>query len=118
MLETNGFKGSSVLSISAIKVSYNINTHKMEKIDEYNRFYYRNKRWRELNLDAIRVNGLTDEEIFRRREVQEIKYPKTFLEDINSFYDFCSDAEHFVAHNIKFDSSFIPFSLSISLIQC
>lgn len=107
-VETNGFRGSSVLSISALKVLYDYKTEKWCQVSEYDRFYYRNA-GEEVNEKAISINGLTDDEIKRLRGNNI--YGKTFLEDINDFYDFCSDTSHFVAHNIKFDREFIPFVL-------
>ncbi|WP_067143316.1 3'-5' exonuclease [Oceanivirga salmonicida] len=109
-VETNGLKGTSVLSISAMKASYNTETDEMLKLGEYDRFYFRND-GEQINEKAIIVNGLTDEEIEIRRSKSDIKYARTFEEDIQSFYDFCDGADHFIAHNIRFDRDFIPFKL-------
>lgn len=108
--ETNGFQGSSVLSISAIKVNYDEKTNKFSKKGEFNRFYFRND-GEEVNEGAIKVNGLTDEVIAQERRKSSLNYPETFKEDMTNFYNFCGDTEHFVAHNIKFDRSFIDFPL-------
>lgn len=107
-VESNGMKGSSVLSISAIKLRVDDNLETWEKLGEYNRFYFRNP-GEEINYGAVNVNGLTDEVIREKRSAKI--YPMHFLEDIRSFEEFCSGVEHFVAHNIKFDESFIPFKL-------
>ncbi len=107
-VETNGMKGSSVLSISAIKLRVDDNLETWEKLEEYNRFYFRNP-GEEINYGAVNVNGLTDD-VIREKRSAEI-YPKHFLEDAGSFEEFCRGVEHFVAHNIKFDESFIPFKL-------
>ena len=107
-VETNGMKGSSVLSISAIKLRIDDTLDSWEKVGEYNRFYYRNP-GEDINYGAINVNGLTDEVIGSKRTAEI--YPKYFQEDIESFQEFCSGVDHFVAHNIKFDESFIPFKL-------
>lgn len=109
-VETNGLKGSSVLSISAMKIEYNEKTGEMIKLGEYDRFYYRRK-GEDVNEKAISVNGLTDDELARRRSSSEISYPETFEEDVMAFYNFCDGAKHFVAHNIRFDRDFIPFKL-------
>lgn len=109
-VETNGLVGSSVLSISAMKIQYNLETDEMIKLGEFDRFYYRNE-GEEINEGAVLVNGLTDDEIARRRSLSSIEYARTFIEDIPSFIEFCGEAEHFVAHNIRFDRSFIPFAL-------
>lgn len=107
-VETNGFTGSSVLSISAIKVNYDFDRDKWTKIGEYDRFYFRND-GEELNEGAVKVNGLSDDVIEEKR--RNVKYARTFKEDMDSFYLFCEDVNHFVAHNIKFDRSFIDFPL-------
>lgn len=109
-VETNGLKGSSVLSMSAMKMSFNIETLDMYKIGEFNRFYYRDE-GEEISYEAIKVNGLTDEEITRRRSLDEVKYALTFKEDMASFIEFCEGVEHYVAHNIRFDRDFLPFKL-------
>ncbi len=107
-VETNGKIGSSVLSISAIKVNYDFVKDKWDKVSEYNRFYFRNQ-GEPIDFGAINVHGLTDEVITGKR--RNMTYPSTFKEDIDSFYIYCQDTNHFVAHNIKFDRSFLPFPL-------
>jgi len=71
-VETNGFQGSSVLSMSAIKVNYNSENfgeerNKWKKVSEFNRFYFRNE-GEELNEGAVSVNGLTDDVILSERK--------------------------------------------------
>ena len=51
---------------------------------------------------------MTDEKINFKR--QGADYPKHFEKD-DGFKKFCSDTEYFVAHNINFDSKFLPFEL-------
>lgn len=109
-VETNGLKGTSVLSMSAMKMSFDTETLEMYKLGEFNRFYFRDKE-EPINEGAISVNGLTDEEIQRRRSQDEVKYPLTFKEDISSFIEFCEGCKHYVAHNIRFDRDFVPFKL-------
>ena len=105
---SNGKIGSSVLSISAIKVNYNFDTDKWIKISEYDRFYFRNE-GEPIDFGAINVHGLTDEMITEKR--QGVDYPATFKEDMDDFFLYCQDTSHFVAHNIRFDRSFISFPL-------
>jgi len=107
-VETNGKIGSSVLSISAIKVNYNFEKKEWTKVSEYNRFYFRNE-GEPIDFGAVNVHGLTDEVISSKR--QDTNYPSTFKEDVDAFFLYCQDTNHFVAHNIKFDRSFIPFPL-------
>ena len=104
--ETNGLAADcSVLSISAIKVFYDKNTKTFLKTFEtYDRYYYIREGEKE-NPDAISVNGLTKEEITRRRE--RFSYPKFFYDDIDSFKEFCKETRHFIGHNIKFDLKYI-----------
>ena len=110
-VETNGTNATdSVLSISAMKVVYNTENNEMKKLGEFDRFYFRNE-GESVNEGAIKVNGLTDEEIEKRRKLSDVEYALTFKEDINNFYEFCDGAEHFIAHNIRFDRQFIPFIL-------
>ena len=112
-VETNGFKGSSVLSMSAIKVNYDFEKSEWSKVSEFNRFYFREED-EEMNEDAINVNGLTDEVIaFERKKLKDKigEYPLTFKSDMDNFFMFCQDTDHFVAHNISFDRSFVDFSL-------
>ena len=104
-VETNGFVGSSVLSISAIKTIM-INNNKLRIIDKYNRYYYRNPK-ELLNEKAIEVNKLTDSRIKDLRENKD--YPLYFQDDSESFKNFCDNSVCYIAHNISFDKQFIPF---------
>ena len=58
---------------------------------------------------------MTDDVILSERKsiIQNtgIEYPLTFKEDMDNFFLFCQDTSHFVAHNIKFDRSFVDFPL-------
>ena len=102
-LETNGIKDCSVLSISAIKLEVDIENLNVREIDKFDRYYYRNP-GEKINFGAIRVNGLTDENISILRK--DRNYSKYFEEDYD-FEDFCNGVKHFVAHNISFDSQFL-----------
>lgn len=104
--ETNGLTiECSVLSISAIKVFYDLDKKIFLKdFKTYDRYYYV-KDGEEENKDAIFVNGLTREEITRRRNGAD--YSKFFYDDIESFKEFCKETRHFIAHNIKFDLKYI-----------
>lgn len=105
--ETNGLTiEDSVLSISAIKVFYDLENEKFLKdFEEYDRYYYL-KDGEEENEGAISVNGLNKEEISKRRG-ENCHYPKCFCDDIKSFEKFCDGARHFIGHNIKFDLKYI-----------
>ena len=105
--ETNGLNDCSVLSISAIKILVDLELKCCKEVKKFNRFYFRNKN-EEINEAAIKINKLTDEKINFKR--QGADYPKHFEKD-DGFKKFCSDTEYFVAHNINFDSKFLPFEL-------
>ena len=102
-LETNGIKDCSVLSISAIKLEVDIENLNVREIERFDIYYYRNP-GEKINFGAIRVNGLTDENISILRK--DRNYSKYFEEDYD-FEDFCNGVKHFVAHNISFDSQFL-----------
>lgn len=105
--ETNGLtEQDSVLSISAIKIFYDLNNKKfLKKFEEYDRYYYICEGEKE-NEGAISVNGLTKDEICKRRG-NDCKYPKYFYDDIQSFKKFCEGTRHFIGHNINFDLKYI-----------
>lgn len=107
--ETNGFNGSSVLSLSAIKAV--VLPDKLEEIDRFNRFYFRTP-GEFVNPAAIQINGLDESSILKYRENAD--YPKHYIDDIESFIEFCGDIDHFVAHNFSFDKDFIGFEALIS----
>jgi DNA polymerase-3 subunit epsilon len=105
-LETNGFSGASVLSVSALYAEYMPSTDQLEIKDELNRYYYRSP-GESQNPNAIRVNGLTDQKIRLLRAGAD--YPEQFTDDLPSFEKFCRGCDFFVAHNISFDRQFVPF---------
>ncbi len=105
-VETNGLKNCSVLSISAIKISYYKKIDNFGIIDKYNRFYYENP-GEKINYEAIKKNKLTNSKIDKLRE--KSTYAKHFKNDIESFKRFSSDSVLFVSHNIDFDIKFLPF---------
>lgn len=104
--ETNGLTADcSVLSISAVKVFYDLEKKIFLKdFETYDRYYYIKEGEKE-NPDAVSVNGLTEKEITKRRE--GASYPKFFYDDIESFKIFCNETRHFIGHNIKFDLKYI-----------
>ena len=104
--ETNGWTADcSVLSISAVKVFYDLEKKIFLKdFETYDRYYYIKEGEKE-NPDAVSVNGLTEKEITKRRE--GFSYPKFFYDDIESFKNFCNETRHFIGHNIKFDLKYI-----------
>lgn len=114
--ETNGFSGTSVLSLSAIKAK--VIENGLEEIERFNRFYYRTPGEIE-NKSAIEINSLTSDKIKFFRNNAE--YPLYYVDDIASFIEFCGDTDHFIAHNFSFDRDFVGFETSISFctfIEC
>ena len=100
-------------NIIFFKVNYDFEKSEWSKVSEFNRFYFREED-EEMNEGAINVNGLTDEVIALERKKLKDKigeYPLTFKSDMDNFFMFCQDTDHFVAHNISFDRSFVDFSL-------
>lgn len=103
-IETNGLdKEYSVLSCSAIKYELNPETYEMIELDRFNRYYLPIE---QSNPPAISVNGLTRDVITEKRGNAD--YPQYFNQD-SGFEKFCNDVHRFVAHNIFFDTQFIPF---------
>ena len=90
--ETNGFKGSSVLSVTAIR----------EDGEKFVRFYYPKE---EFNQEAIAINGLNENKIAELRN--GANYAMHF-EDDKDFVEFMAPVDKLVAHNIAFDYNFIP----------
>ncbi len=102
-LETNGFHGSSVLSISAQKF-YLLRGKKIVSFGEYHRYYFPIEQY---NWAAVKVNGLNKKTVIEKRG--DSKYALHFEDDLEDFRDWCEDIQHFVGHNIiKFDCSFFP----------
>ena len=90
--ETNGFQGSDVLSVAAIKDSGEV----------FERYYYPEG---EYNEQAVAINGLTEEKITELRG--DADYAEHFKDD-KEFVNFMKDADVMVAHNAAFDHSFLP----------
>lgn len=98
-VETNGlYHIKSILSFSGLLLDDNDNI--IEVIDRY---YFRDK-GEKIDLEAIKINGLTKEKIKEKRK--NVDYPKHFREDnyINELFD---KVDTLIAHNINFDLSFI-----------
>lgn len=103
-LETNGLSDKhSVLSCSAIKYDIDPNTCELSELARFNRYYYPVEQF---DPAAISVNGLTKEVITEKRGTAT--YPEHFKMD-SDFEVFCNDTKRFAAHNISFDSRFVPF---------
>lgn len=108
--ETNGMSNCSLLSISALKLVYDFEEKTLTKLEEFDRYYFKEE-GEPLNYYALRVHGLDDYTIRKKRS--NCDYPPYFSLDVNSFINFSKDIKHFVAHNISFDEKFIPFTLPI-----
>jgi DNA polymerase-3 subunit epsilon len=102
-VETNGFSGSSVLSISAIKFEFK--NQIITELSKETRYYFRDKD-EKLNEDAVNINGLTDSIIKEKRG--DVTYAEHFVED-DFWIDFFKDVDVLIAHNVKFDMSFLYF---------
>ena len=103
--ETNGLDSEefSVLSASAIKFTFDIETKKSEVISEFDRYYYPKENW--YNRSAIQVNSLDKENIDLKR--RDVEYAEFFIDD-KDWDNYIKGADIFVGHNIEyFDSKFM-----------
>lgn len=108
--ETNGLsKNNSVLSIAAIKGELDLENKKFIKKDIFQRYYFSKEQY---NNIAIGINNLSKNNVEKLRKKTNANYPKYFDEDSDAFNSFSKDVNHFVAHNIKFDSQFIKRNLN------
>jgi len=104
--ETNGtYFSSSVLEAMFIKIE--IDAGNITEIDRFHRFYLLND-GEDFDFQAYGVHGLTIEKIKELRN--NASYAKTWNEDKQSedFQSFIKDTDLLVAHNIDFDSKFLP----------
>ena len=112
--ETNGFYGSSVLSVAAIKIVANWNTGTVRTIETFVRHYHPIEKW---NRHAQAVNRLSSAKIDILRE--EESYPIHFRDD-PTLSSFASDVVFAVAHNAAFDSHFaklaVPWVCTMKLV--
>lgn len=104
--ETNGFAGSSLLSISAIKAMADRETGDIEIVDKYNRYYHL-RDGESPNYHAMKVHGLFEDKLNLLRG--DCTYPRQFDDDLQAFRDFCPEPSLFIAHNIGFDKKFVQF---------
>lgn len=108
-LETTGLSPScSVVSASCVLVKIPPAGEPV-KTDVFNRYYYPE----EGKNRAVRINGLSLEEISKHRAMAT--YPRFFRDDSESFRIFLRPAGLFIAHNLRFDASFLPFKLDPGL---
>lgn len=105
-LETNGFKGTSVLSFSLRNDIFDTDIKRGAKLEKLDRFYYRREN-EKANLSALNVNGLYDSVIYSRRSNDKVNYPKIFDDDVDMLCSFFTS--NIVGHNnIAFDDKFMP----------
>ena len=101
-VETNGLSPrSSVLSISAMKYSFEEKTKSLQLIAQFERYYFSLET---PNRRALAVNGLYEEVIKQRRGTAAYPYYFQDDEDVPSFF---ADAGLLVAHNVDFDRQFL-----------
>lgn len=101
-IETNGLHSEySVLSCSAIKYDVNLRDCTMIELGRFDRYYYPAEPF---ESKAIAINGLTKEEISRRRGSSI--YSMLFAND-RDFEKFCSNVHGFVCHNVDFEARFV-----------
>lgn len=100
-LETNGFQGTSVLSVSAV-----VFDHAGRVLDAYDRYYFPEE---EFSPGALGVNGLYPERIAFLRKAGRYR-SELFLDEAEDFDGFLQDwgVENVVVHNVTFDTAFLP----------
>ena len=96
-IESNGFKGSSVLSFSALVLD-----DKNQILEEIDRYYYPTEN---INKVAVGINGLNKKVLKVKRE--GVPYPEHFIDDIDFIKSLFTDCNEVIAHNVEFDMSFI-----------
>ena len=99
-LETNGLKGSSVVSASSI-----VFDDRGHIRDFFNRFYFPTET---PDYATEKIHGLTVERIHWFRQTEP--YPLYFLEDVDALLSFWKKwhVSGIVVHNLAFDTSFLP----------
>ena len=100
-LETNGYRGASVLSASSIVFDC-----AGRVLDFFNRFYLPVEPF---NSYLTRIHGLTPSRITALRKLSPMT-PSYFIEDWPSLTDFWEEweVEGIIIHNARFDMSFLP----------
>ena len=108
-IESNGFKGSSVLSFSALVLDDN-----NQVIEEIDRYYYPVEN---INKIAVGINGLYRKVVKIKRE--GITYPEHFIDDVDFIKKLFSDCDEVIAHNVDFDISFVSevFPLAVDIMD-
>ena len=100
-VESNGFRGTSVLSASSIVFDVDGRI-----LDFFNRFYFPEEG--RIDPGALRVHRLSLERIayLRRRD----EYAGHFLQDVDALADFWRGwgVRGIIVHNLNFDISFLP----------
>ncbi len=98
--ETNGFFPSSVLEVCVKKCMYEDDI--FSTVGTFHRYYYPKEPF---NPQAFRVHGLDEQRLTALRQGEH--YSHYFSAD-RDFIEFAADITHWVAHNIQFDTAFLP----------
>lgn len=67
-----------ILSLGAIKLAYHNVTRRLEKVDQYERYYYATETRSQGYRERLAVHGLTQGEIQRHRRAQKASYGKFY----------------------------------------
>lgn len=102
--ETNGFAGSSVLEAALIKCRVNAEGEAIP-IHIFHRYYHAEESF---NMRAFEIHGLSPDIIEENRMNQMAEYARYFVRD-EDLFAFSFGCSHWVAHNIDFDTAFLPF---------
>ena len=107
--ETNGFRGSSVLSVSILIIDVGLddklNLLKFKKVQEINRYYFPVEF--EYDEGAFNAHKLDEAKIKEHRDKDPIKYPQYYLQDKEVADIFKDKYALFIAHNISYDRDLI-----------
>lgn len=107
--ETNGFRGSSVLSVSILIINASLdeklNLIEFKKTQEINRYYFPVEF--EYDEGAFNAHKLDEAKIKEKRDSDPIKYPNYYLQDKEVADIFKDNYALFIAHNISYDRDLI-----------
>lgn len=105
-VETNGLFDCSVLSFSALVLDDLNNV-----VNVIDRYYHRDENEQE-NEQALKINGLYDDVIKKKRI--NANYPKHFKDDLE-IINLVKDADLIICHNVAFDVAHLEKAFNVDL---
>lgn len=111
--ETNGFRGSSVLSVSILiieaRLDDRLNLIEFKKQQQVDRYYFPVEF--EYDEGAFNAHKLDEARIRELRDKDPIKYPEYYLQDREIADIFKTQDALFIAHNISYDRDLVRIPL-------